>query len=464
MKSTPADVPLNPLPGIVPAALPVNEQERVAKLLSYRVLDTQAEATYDDLTSLAAYICETETALISLVDVSRQWFKSRQGLAISETPRDFAFCAHTILQAEVMVVTDAAKDPRFARNPLVMGDPHIRFYAGAPLITTEGYALGTICVLDSKPRQLKPEQITALAALARQVVSQLDQRLAIQSIDETLDQLQQAQGQLVHAERIAALGQMVAGVAHEINNPLGFINGSIDLARQYGADLIELLQLYRNKYGEQDQEIAQTIKAVDLDFITEDLVDMLDAMQVGTTRMTEIVRSLRNFSRSGRQGFDPADIHAGIDSTLLLLRHRLKMIGKAQQPVTVTKHYGDIPKIRCNLSQLNQVFMNLLANALDALGEAVDCLATAEPAIWIETQAADRHVLITIRDNGPGMSPAQVEKIFDPFFTTKPADQGTGLGLSISRQVVTQKHGGELICQSQPGVGTTFTLKIPNDL
>lgn len=268
----------------------------------------------------------------------------------------------------------------------------------------------------------------------------------------------------MHAEKIAALGQMVAGVAHEINNPLGFVNGSIDLARQYGSDLIELLQLYRNKYGEEDREIAETIKTIDLNFITQDLVDMLDAMQVGTTRMTEIVRSLRNFSRSGRQGFDPADIHAGIDSTLLLLSHRLKMVGVAQVPVTVTKRYGDIPKISCNLSQLNQVFMNLLANAVDALSEAVDRAEVAEPTIWVETQALDSHVLIAIKDNGPGMSAAQVEKIFDPFFTTKPADRGTGLGLSISHQIVTQKHRGELTCHSQPGVGTAFTLKIPNDL
>lgn len=464
MKSTFTDVPPDPPQGVVPAALPINEQERVAKLLSYQVLDTQTETAYDDLTALAAHICGTETAVISLVDVSRQWFKARKGLAVSETPRDLALCAHTILEPAGMVVTDATKDPRFARNPLVTGAPHIRFYAGAPLITAEGYALGTICVIDSEPKQLTHEQIAALAALARQVVSQLEMRLTMQCIDKTLGQLQQTQGQLVHAEKIASLGQMVAGVAHEINNPLGFVNGSIDLARQYGSDLIGLLQLYRNKYGEEDREIAETIKAVDLDFITEDLVDMLDAMQVGTTRMTEIVRSLRNFSRSGQQEFAPADIHAGIDSTLLLLSHRLKMVGKAQEPVTVTKRYGDVPEINCNLSQLNQVFMNLLANAVDALGEAVDRAEVAEPTIWIETQALDSHILIAIKDNGSGMSAARAEKIFDPFFTTKPVDRGTGLGLSISHQVVTQKHKGELTCQSQPGVGTTFTLKLPNDL
>ncbi|MGI8933815.1 MAG: sensor histidine kinase, partial [Phormidesmis sp.] len=151
-------------------------------------------------------------------------------------------------------------------------------------------------------------------------------------------------------------------------------------------------------------------------------------------------------------------------STLLLLSHRLKMIGQTQKPVTVTKCYGDIPEINCNFGQLNQVFMNLLANALDALGEMADSSALAEPTIWIETQALDDHVLVVIRDNGSGMSAARVEKIFDPFFTTKPLDQGTGLGLSISHQIITQKHRGELICQSQPGVGTTFTLKIPNDL
>ncbi|WP_121971326.1 ATP-binding protein [Leptolyngbya sp. BC1307] len=464
MRSIPSDVPPDPPRKAVPAALPLNEQERMAKLLSYQILDTEAELAYDDLTTLAACICETETAMTSLIDDSRQWFKSRVGLSFSETPRDLALCAHTILEPEVMVVADATKDPRFAHHPLVIGEPHIRFYAGAPLITAEGYALGTICVIDSEPKQLTDKQIAALAALARQVVSQLDMRLTMQRIGETLGQLQQAQGQLVHSEKITSLGQMVAGVAHEINNPLGFVNGSIDLASEYGNDLIGLLQLYRNKYGEEDREIAETIKAIDLNFITADLVDMLDAMQIGTTRMTEIVRSLRNFSRLGREEFDLADIHDGIDSTLLLLSHRLKMIGQTQKPVTVTKCYGDIPEINCNFGQLNQVFMNLLANALDALGEMADSSALAEPTIWIETQALDDHVLVVIRDNGSGMSAARVEKIFDPFFTTKPLDQGTGLGLSISHQVITQKHRGELICQSQPGVGTTFTLKIPNDL
>lgn len=195
MSSIPFDVPPDFPREAIPAALPVDEQERVAKLLSYRILDTQAETAYDDLTTLAAYICGTETAAISLVDVSRQWFKSRQGLTVSETPRDLAFCAHTILAPEVMVVADATKDPRFAHNLLVTGAPHIRFYAGAPLLTTEGYALGTLCVIDSTPKQITPEQIAALAALARQVVNQLDRRLTMQSAEETLDQLQQAQGQ-----------------------------------------------------------------------------------------------------------------------------------------------------------------------------------------------------------------------------------------------------------------------------
>lgn len=244
-------VPQSPFPGAVPAAFPANEAERIQKLLDYRVLDTSPETAYDDITRLAAYICGTPTSLVSLVDISRQWFKSSVGLDAVETPRDLAFCAHAILRPEALVIPDAQADERFANNPLVTGAPYIRFYAGAPLITSEGYGMGTLCVIDYVSKQLTVEQIQSLEALARQVVSQLEMRLSVQRIEaemvkkeeaqaalqqinlslkertetvcqrnqqleQALQQLRLAQSQLVQNEKTASLGQMVAGIAHEI--------------------------------------------------------------------------------------------------------------------------------------------------------------------------------------------------------------------------------------------------------
>lgn len=494
---------LSPFLGAVPAAYPVNEGARIKKLLSYRVLDTEAESAYDDLTAIAAQICGTPTSVVSLVDVDRQWFKSTVGLDATETPRDLAFCAHAILKPQVLVVPDARTDERFANNPLVTGPPYIRFYAGAPLITPDGYALGTLCIIDSEPRDLSPAQIQTLEALARQVVNQLEIRLTLeriqqevaekekaqaalrqvnasleeriqerteavrqknQALEKALYELQHAQASLVHSEKIATLGQLLAGVAHEINNPLGFVSGSINHAQGYVADLVKLIKMYHETYGEQDEAIAETIKEIDLHFISEDLVKMLASMEVSANRMIEIVRSLRNFSRIEPQEFCPADIHAGIDSTLMLLSHRTRMVGKAQQPINVVKHYSQLPEINCDIGQLNQVFMNLLVNAIDALEQVSDEQHEDKPTITIETQANESNITIVIRDSGVGMKAETLERIFQPFFTTKPMDHGTGLGLSISHQVVTQKHQGEITCQSKLGEGTAFTIKLPNDL
>ena len=491
------------LSGAVPAALPEGEKDRLQKLLDYKVLDTSTETAYDDLTAIAAQICGTSISLVSLVDRDRQWFKSKVGTDVTETPRDMAFCTHAILQPQVMVVSDARQDSRFATNPLVVGEPFIRFYAGAPLITPDGYALGTLCVIDSQPKELTAAQITALEALSRQVVAQLEMRLMLQQLSQEVAEKEQAQAELeqanaslearvaertetiqkknkdleaamhelqhtrahlVHSEKIASLGQLVAGVAHEINNPLGFVSGSIIHAQNYVADLVELLKLYQEIYGEADEAIAELSEDIGPAFVIDDLTKLLGSMEIGAGRIIEIVRSLRSFSRQEQSGLRAANLHRGIDNTLMLLGHRLRMIGTDRPPIEVIKHYSDIPEINCDIGQLNQVFMNLLANAIDAFETSSEQEAIQNPTITISTAVIDDRVVVSITDNGSGMPQSVVQNIFNPFFTTKAADKGTGLGLSISHKVIERKHKGEIICESQPDAGTTFMLKIPSDL
>ncbi len=492
----------NPLIGAVTAALPEGENDRIKKLLSYKVLDTDAETAYNDLIAIAAQICDTPISLVSMVDRDRQWFKAKVGIEANETPRDLAFCAHAILRPEVMVVPDARLDPRFSTNPLVVGEPFIRFYAGAPLITPDGYALGTLCVVDSEPKTLTSIQVEALEALARLVVGQLEMRLTLQqltkevdekeaaqsaleqanaslearveertqviqqkseALKEALEELQHTQSHLVHSEKIASLGQLVAGVAHEINNPLGFISGSVGHTQSYTADLIELLKLYQDTYGEENESIAELSEEIGPDFIIDDLTKMLESMDMGAERIIEIVRSLSSFSRQEQPGLHPANLHMGIDNTLMLLGHRLRMASSNRPPIEVVKHYSDIPEINCDIGQLNQVFMNLLANSVDAF-EVDQQQRVEHPTITIATALVDNQVVISITDNGAGMPESVVQSMFRPFFTTKETGKGTGLGLSISRKVIERKHKGEIICESQLGKGTTFILKIPSDL
>jgi len=276
-------------------------------------------------------------------------------------------------------------------------------------------------------------------------------------LEETLRQLQRTQAQLIQSEKLSSLGQMVAGVAHEINNPVNFIYGNLVPARDYTADILGLLGLYQETYPDPVDLIQEEIEAIDLDFISEDLPRLLDSMQVGAERIREIVLSLRNFSRLDEAAMKKADLHEGLDSTLMILQNRLK--AKGDRPgVEVTKNYGQLPKIFCYPGQLNQVFMNLLSNAIDALEEH----NIAEPKIMITTELIDKtQAVIRLADNGPGIPEKVRQRLFDPFFTTKPVGKGTGLGLAISYQIIVEKHQGQLMCISEVGQGATFVIQIP---
>jgi signal transduction histidine kinase len=279
-----------------------------------------------------------------------------------------------------------------------------------------------------------------------------------EELKQALYKLKQTQSQLIHAEKMSSLGQLVAGVAHEINNPVNFIHGNLNYVNDYIQDLLSFIQLYQQHYPNPTAEIAEQAEEIDLAFLEEDLPKLLTSMQVGTERIREIVLNLRNFSRLDEAELKVVDIHEGIDSTLLILQHRLNLASDSPN-IEILKNYGDLPKIECYAEHLNQVFMNIITNGIDALLEAKD---KDKKQIRIRTEARDSDwVVVAIADNGPGMSQEVQQHIFDPFFTTKPVGKGTGLGLSISYQIVVEKHGGQLKCISAPGEGAQFLIKIP---
>ncbi len=285
----------------------------------------------------------------------------------------------------------------------------------------------------------------------------------VYSIREAESRLQQAQIQVIQNEKMATLGQLVAGVAHEINNPVSFIAGNIDLATQGLQDIVDFLKICRDRY--QDEELEEKAEEIDLDYLLEDLPKMLSSMKLGTDRIRNISNSLRTFSRSDSQTKIDANIHDGIDSTLMILQHRIKA-NNNRPAIEIIKNYGDLPLIPCYLGQLNQVFMNLLSNAIDALEEGnngltYDEIANRPNQIHITTTVSDNQALIKIKDNGKGIPEEIKNRIFEHLFTTKGVGKGTGLGLSISRQIVEEVHCGKITCESVVGQGTEFVIAIP---
>ena len=318
-----------------------------------------------------------------------------------------------------------------------------------------------------KHEQLQKEIEERKLAVAALRESETRERAKSEQLARTLQELQQTQIQLIQTEKMSSLGQMVAGIAHEINNPVNFIHGNLSHAKEYIRDLLGLVELYQREYPQPTTAIAEEIEAIELDFLCEDLAKLLNSMNVGTDRIREIVCSLRMFSRLDEAEIKQADLHDGLDSTLMILHHRLKP--KPDHPgIQVIKEYARLPQIGCYPGQLNQVFMNILSNAIDALDEYNRSRTAKEiqrnpSMISIGTTVLDSDwVEIQIADNGPGMSEEVRSKLFDPFFTTKPVGKGTGLGLSISYQIVVEKHGGSLRCHSGDGMGAEFTIRIPS--
>ncbi|MCC5659655.1 GAF domain-containing protein [Nostoc sp. XA010] len=320
-----------------------------------------------------------------------------------------------------------------------------------------------------KPRNWQEDEVDLLMQIGTQLGVGLQQAELLEQtqrqkeeITQTLKELQHTQSQLIQSEKMAGLGQLVAGVAHEINNPISFIYGNITYVTEHAESLLKLLRLYQKEYPKTTGEIQKQAAALDLDFISDDLPKVLTSMKIGADRISQLVLSLRTFSRLDETGMKPIDLHEGMDSTLLILQHRLQLETNSFA-IEVVKEYGELPPLVCYGAQMNQVFMNILNNAIDALeNSATSRKKIDNPKIWIRTEVISGNtILIWIADNGCGIPEIKRSRIFEPFFTTKQPGQGTGLGLSISYQIIVEKHGGNIKCVSEPGKGCEFWIEIP---
>ncbi len=322
---------------------------------------------------------------------------------------------------------------------------------------------------NTKPRDWQEDEVDLLMQIGTQLGVGLQQAELLEQtqrqkeeLTETLKELQQTQSQLIQSEKMAGLGQLVAGIAHEINNPISFIYGNITYVSEHAGNLLKLLALYEKQYPQITTEIQKQAAEIDLDFIADDLPKILTSMTMGADRISQLVLSLRSFSRLDEAEMKPVDLHEGIDSTLLILQHRLQPQTNSFA-IEVIKEYGNLPPVVCYAAQMNQVFMNILNNAIDALEHGVNFGQIIDnPKIWIRTKVGESNtIIISIADNGCGILEMVRSRIFEPFFTTKQPGHGTGLGLSISYQIIVEKHGGNIKCVSDPGKGCEFWIEIP---
>jgi signal transduction histidine kinase len=311
-----------------------------------------------------------------------------------------------------------------------------------------------------------PSRLKTIKFLCSQAAIAIQNAQLYEQVQQALRDLKEAQLQIVQSEKMSALGNLVAGIAHEINNPTSFLQGNIQPAQEYVQDLLDLIELYQNKLPQGDPDITAKQEDMDFEFIKYDLPKLLDSMNSGVDRIRSISNSLRIFSRSDREQKVPFNLHEGIDSTLLILKHRTKA-GEHHPPIQIITDYGKLPVVQCFPGQLNQVFMNILANAIDAFDEAnegknYEEIKANPNQIVIKTYLTEANqVQIEIKDNGCGIKPEIKQRIFEQGFTTKAVGKGTGLGLAIAHQIVTKKHGGTITCISEQGHGTTFIITLP---
>ncbi|BAY74650.1 multi-sensor signal transduction multi-kinase [Nostoc linckia NIES-25] len=374
----------------------------------------------------------------------------------------FQFIVPQTIQAQLEQVSDdiiSQKGGNYNINENLTKDGKIIICAwyNSPLVTADGEIIGVASLADDMTDVYEELRLRKL------VEAELQQKA--QELETALQNLQQAQLKMIQSEKMSALGNLVAGVAHEMNNPLGFIAASIKQAKPTVADIVEHLKLYQESFPNKSDEIIDHAEEIDLEYSLQDLPKMLDSMTIACERLKNISTSLRTFSRADKDYKVTFDIHEGIDSTILILKHRLK--ANEQHPaIEVITKYGNLPQVECFPGQLNQVFMNILANAIDALeesnsGRSFEEIKANPNRIAITTSVENNFIKIAIADNGQGISESVKQKIFDHLFTTKAVGKGTGLGLAIAHQIIVEKHGGSIECNSSPGQGTEFAIFIP---
>ncbi len=403
--------------------IPFTQCQHIPQSLIYSVARTQETAVFENLSTTAQFIgdpyvvnCQPKSVLCTPV--------TQQGKLVG------------ILYLENNLAVGAFTRDRIEILQLLTSQAAIALENARLYQKTENYSRSLQIEVDRKTESLNHK---------------------VQDLEATLKQLKLAQSQLIQSEKMSSLGQLVAGVAHEINNPVNFIHGNINYLAEYLQNLLSVLQLYQKYYSNPHEEIQSLIEEIDIDFVIQDIYKILKSTKIGTTRIREIVLSLRNFSRLDESEFKSVNVHEGIESTLVILKHRLKENRNCQE-ISILRDYGDIPNIDCYPGQLNQVFMNLFSNAIDALEQS----QVYPKEIQIQTKSIqDQGISIHIIDNGCGITEEVRSRIFDPFFTTKPIGQGTGLGLSISYQIITEKHGGKIYCHATASGGTEFVIELP---
>ncbi|MBD2435413.1 ATP-binding sensor histidine kinase [Nostoc sp. FACHB-110] len=374
---------------------------------------------------------------------------------------------------ESLVINDAMVET------IAMADPYIKHYQPKSILCTPIFSHGKfigILYLENNitTSAFNGDRITTLNLITSQAAISLENSQLYQKaqdyakqLENSLSDLKQMQLQLVQSEKMSALGNLVSGIAHEINNPVGFLAGNLEPGSQYVNDLLELVDLYEKHYPQPTTEISKKIKAIDLEYLREDLPKLFTSMQKGVNRIYEVSVSLRTFARADSQKLTPCNIHEILDSTILILKHRLKA-SQNRPTIEVVKKYGDLPPIKCFPGQLSQVFMNLIANAIDALeesntGRSFSEISKDPNCITVTTKMSEdqKFVVIKIKDNGMGMTEQVKQKIFDYLFTTKPVGKGTGLGLAIACQIIIEKHGGTIDVESTFGEGAEFIIQLP---